>query len=92
MLASWDTSRDIVTYGWEREIMSRAGDLEGRMVSGEMAFLATHLFALESRRQINCLSEQLDRAENTVSEMWVIGGTGGRGLYFETEGGGFGET
>ena len=49
--------------------MSRAGELEGRMVTGETAFMATRLFALESRRQINRLSGWFDKAETTIREM-----------------------
>ena len=64
-----DTARDIEVHGWEREIMSQALKVEGRMVTGEMAFMAARLFALESRRQINRLSEWLDGAEQTIREM-----------------------
>ena len=39
------------------------------MVTGEMAFMAARLFALESRRQINRVSERLDAAEQTIREM-----------------------
>ena len=39
------------------------------MVTGEMAFMAACLFALESRRQINRVSERLDAAEQTIREM-----------------------
>ena len=50
----------IPTHGWEEEIMGCAGEVEGRMVTGKMAFLATWLFTLESRRQINCVNEWLE--------------------------------
>ena len=52
-LASCSSMTGILTHGWEEEIMGHAGEAEGRMVTGEMAFLAARLFALESRRQIN---------------------------------------
>ena len=68
-LAVRDTARDIEVHGWEREIMGRALEVEGRMVTGEMAFMAARLFALESRRQINRVSERLDAAEQTIREM-----------------------
>ena len=68
-LAIRDTARDIEVHGWEHEIMSRAGELEGRMVTGETAFMATCLFVLESRRQINRLSGRLDDAETTIREI-----------------------
>ena len=68
-LAVCDTARDIEVHGWEREIMGRALEVEGRMVTGETAFMAAHLFALESRRQINRVSERLDAAEQTIREM-----------------------
>ena len=61
-----DTAQDIEVHGWEREIMSWALEIEGRMVTGEMAFMAARLFALESRRQVNRVSEQLDAAEQTI--------------------------
>ena len=46
--------------------MGRALEVEGRMVTGEMAFMAARLFALESRRQINRVSERLDVVEQTI--------------------------
>ena len=58
----------ILTHGWEEEIMGCAGEAEGRMVTGEMAFLATHLFALESRRQINCVNEWLEEVLGVIEE------------------------
>ena len=67
--ATRGTARDIEVHGWEREIMGRALEVEGRMVTGEMAFMAARLFALESRWQINRVSERLDAAEQTIREM-----------------------
>ena len=49
--------------------MSWAVEVEGRMVTGETAFMAACLFALESRRQINRLSERLDEVEQIIREM-----------------------
>ena len=49
--------------------MDCAGELEGRMVTGETAFMASCLFVLESRRQMNRLSERLDEADQTLWEM-----------------------
>ena len=71
-LAIRDTAQDIEVHGWEREIMNHAEELEGRMVTGETAFMATRLFALESRRQINRLSGRLNEAETTIREMWEL--------------------
>ena len=68
-LAIRDTAQDIEVHGWECEIMSWAVEVEGRMVTGETAFMAARLFALESRRQINRLSGRLDEAEQTIREM-----------------------
>ena len=67
--ATRGTARDIEVHGWEREIMGWALEIEGRMVTGEMAFMAARLFALESRRQVNRVSERLDAAEQTIREM-----------------------
>ena len=67
--ATRGTARDIEVHGWEHEIMGRALEVEGRMVTGEMAFMAARLFALESRRQVNRVSERLDVAEQTIREM-----------------------
>ena len=53
-LAFCSSMMGIPTHGLEEEIMGHAGEAKGRMVTGEMAFLAAWLFALESRRQINC--------------------------------------
>jgi hypothetical protein len=52
--------------------MGRAGDTEGRMVTGELAFMAARLFTLESRRQVNRLSERLDEALGTIEEMRTL--------------------
>ena len=68
-LAIRDTAQDIEVHGWEHKIMGCAGELEGRTGMGETAFMAAHLFALESRRQIKRLSGWLDEVEQTIREM-----------------------
>ena len=52
--------------------MGRAHELESRMVTGEVAFLAARLFALESRRQINRVNERLEGALETIEEMRTL--------------------
>ena len=42
-LATRDSFADLPTHGWEEEIMGRAHELESRMVTGEVAFLAARL-------------------------------------------------
>ena len=72
MAQTWavrDMARDIEVHSWEWEIMSWALEVEGRMVTGEIAFMAARLFALESRRQINRLSGRLDEVGQTIWEM-----------------------
>ena len=49
--------------------MGRFCEAESRMVTGEVAFAAAHLFALESRRQINHVNEWLEEALTTIEEM-----------------------
>ena len=68
-LASRDSVADIPTHGWEEEIMGRVCEAESRMITGEVAFAAARLFALESRRQINRVNEQLEEALTTIEEM-----------------------
>ena len=46
--------------------MGRVHKLESRMVTGEVAFLAARLFALESQRQINRVNERLGEALDTI--------------------------
>ena len=72
MLASRMSTSGIPTHGWEEEIMGCAGEVEGRMVTGEMAFLAAQLFTLESRRQINCVNERLEEALGMIEEMRTL--------------------
>ena len=42
------------------------------MVTGEVAFLAARLFALESRRQINRVNDRLGEALDTIEEMRTL--------------------
>ena len=68
-LASRDSVAAIPTHGWEEEIMGHVCEAESRMVTGEVAFAAARLFALESRRQINCVNERLEEALTMIEEM-----------------------
>ena len=52
--------------------MGRAHELESRMVTGEVAFLAARLFALESRRQINRVNNLLGEALGSIEEMRTL--------------------
>ena len=52
--------------------MDRAHELESRMVTGEVAFLAARLFALESRRQINRVNDRLGEALDMIEEMKTL--------------------
>ena len=52
--------------------MGRAHELESRMVTGEVAFLAARLFALESRRQINRVNDRLEGALETIEDMRTL--------------------
>ena len=71
-LATRDSFADLPTHGWEEEIMGRAHELESRMVTGEVAFLAAWLFALESRRQINRVNDHLGEALGTIEDMRTV--------------------
>ena len=52
--------------------MGHALESESRMVTGEVAFLAAWLFALESRRQINRVNDRLGEALDTIKEMRTL--------------------
>ena len=71
-LATRDSFADLPTHGWEEEIMGRALELESRMVTREVAFLAARLFALESRRQINWVNDRLGEALEMIKEMRTL--------------------
>ena len=47
-------------------------EAESRMVMGEVAFAAAHLFALESRRQINRVNERLEEVLGKIMEMRTL--------------------
>ena len=49
-------------------------EAESRMVTGEVAFAAACLFALESRRQINRVNERLEEALTTIEMRGSISG------------------
>ena len=67
-LVSCLSTSGILTHGWEEEIMGHAGEVEGRMVTRGVAFLAACLFALESRRQINHVNKQLEEVLGVIEE------------------------
>ena len=52
--------------------MGRVCEAESRMVTGEVAFAAARLFALESRRQINQVNECLEEASEVIEEMRTL--------------------
>ena len=52
--------------------MGCALESESRMVTGEVAFLAARLFALESRRQINRVNECLGEVLDMIEEMRTL--------------------
>ena len=71
-LATCDLFTDLPTHGWEEEIMGCALEAELRMVTGEVAFLAARLFALESRRQINWVNDCLGEVLEMIKEMRTL--------------------